>query len=345
METLGAKPASLHELLRTADIVSLHAPLTPQNQGLIDRDELRMMRPGARIVNCARGGLIDEAALLGALDSGHVAGAALDVVSDEPPPADSLAWRLLAHPAVVATPHLGGATREAQARIAVDLCKDIMAVLAGRPPSAAVNAPVAADAQTRPFIELAYILGRTYPQIAADIQPRIALVLEGELRVLDPRAFTVGLLVGLLPQISERRVSAVNAEQVAQEMGIVVETLSGPCDRGFSRALSLRGGRTTLAGTVIHGEQQRLIEVDGFEVDLAPYGPVLMTRHQDVPGIVGRVGTILGAAEINIANMQVARSDAGGAIMLMGLERAPSADVLTQLRDIPHVESVRAIHL
>ena len=346
-ESLGAKLVPFDELLARADIVTLHAPLTPQTEKLMGAREFARMRPGCRLVNCARGGLVDERALLEALDSRKFAGAALDVVSDEPPPANHPVWKLLRHPKVVATPHLGGSTFEAQARIATDLCRDVVAVLRGQPPSSAVNAPVAAAADVRPFVQLAYVLGKAFPQIGdEDRLPPLSLVLEGDLRTHDPRPFVAAFLVGLLGNATDRRVSPVNAHDVAREMGIAVEVLEAQCDRGFARAVSVRGGRTSLAGTVVHGERLRLVEVDGFEVDIVPQGHLMMTRHRDVPGIVGKAGTLLGEASINISNMQVARSDAGGeALMLLGVDRAVPADVLARLRDIGELKTVRNIEL
>lgn len=346
-ESLGAKLVPLDELLSRADIVTIHAPLTAQTDGLMGEREFALMRRGALFINCARGGLVAEEALLAALESQRIGGAALDVVRAEPPPPGHPVWRLLRHPNVLATPHLGGSTREAQARIATDLCHDVLAVLRGKPPSSAVNAPVAASPDVRPFVELAYVLGKAYPQIADEAGlPSFALILEGDLRSHEARPFVAAFLVGLLHNVTDRRVSPVNAEEIAHELGIAVEVLEADCERGFARAVSVKAGVTSLAGTVVHGQQLRLVEVDGFEVDAAPHGHLLMTRHRDVPGIVGKTGTILGEAAINISNMQVARASAGGdALMLLGIDRAADAGVLARLREISGLTSVRSIEL
>ncbi|HZV78370.1 MAG TPA: phosphoglycerate dehydrogenase [Candidatus Binatus sp.] len=345
-EAAGAKLVSLDDLLGRADFISLHAPLTSQTQSFIGARELALMRAGARIINCARGGLIVEDALLDALDNGRLAGAALDVIRDEPPAADADVWRLLRHPKVVATPHLAGSTREAQARIATDLCRDIVAVLSGQPPSGSVNAPAAPTAALRPFVELAATLGRAYAQLSRE--PALAsfsLLFEGELSDVDPRPFVAAFLVGLLRDVTDRRVSVVNATQVADEMGIAVETLAAPCERGFARALSVRGGKTSLAGTIVHGEQLRLVEIDGFEIDAVPRGHLIVTWHADVPGIVGKAGTILGQAGINIATMNVARRDDGTALMLLAVDRNLDEAGLQQLRSIGELHDVRSIEL
>ncbi len=345
-ESLGVKLASLDELLERSDFVTLHTPLTAQTNGLIGEVQLARMKRGARIINCARGGLIDERALLAALQSGHIGGAALDVVSDEPPKADAASWALLTHPHVVATPHLGGSTREAQDRIAADLCKDVVAVLRGRPPSGAVNAPVTAPPEVRPFVELAHRLGCALPQLSEEENlSRFDLALEGDLSGYDGLPFAVSFLVGLLPHLTDERVSAVNALDIAHRMGVTVETFGAACERGFAKALCVRAHRTSLAGTVVHGEQLRLVNIGGFEVDVMPAGHLLLTHHRDVPGIVGKVGTLLGKTQINISNMQVARGDHNDAIMLLGIDRAPDAALLRRLRAIPDVERVTSIEL
>src|ERR1700680_3958799 len=213
-ESLGVKLVPLSELLEQSDFVTLHTPLTPQTQGLIGEPELARMKRGARIINCARGGLIDERALLAALESGHIAGAAIDVVAEEPPKPDAAIWTLLNHPRVVATPHLGGSTREAQDRIAADLGRDVVAVLRGRPPSGAVNAPVKAPPEVRPFVELAFRLGAAFPQISdAENLSHFDLVLEGDLSNYDGLPFAVSFLVGLLPHLTDERAAAVNAPE------------------------------------------------------------------------------------------------------------------------------------
>ncbi|MDE2571644.1 MAG: phosphoglycerate dehydrogenase [bacterium] len=344
-EALGAKLVDLETLLRNADFVSLHAPRTRQTQDMLGTRELALMKRGARLINCARGGLVVEEALFAALDSGHLAGAAIDVVRDEPPPEGGTARKLHAHPNVVATPHLGGSTHEALARIATDLARDVLAVLGGRPPVAAVNAPVAPADEVRPFVDLAYVLGSLYPQIAARATlPSFSLTLEGELAKYPAEPFVAAFLVGLLQHMSDRRVTAVNAQEIAHEMGIAVEPLVARCERGFAAGLALRGGETSVAGTIVHGEQLRLVEIDGYEIDVEPRGALIATRHRDIPGIVGKVGTVLGAAGINISNMQVARDGVDGiAIMVIGVGDAPGAEVLEQLRALDGLEAVRCI--
>jgi len=345
-ESLGVKLVGLDELLQRADYVSVHVPLSATTRNLIGARELATMKAGARLINCARGGLVNEHDLWQALESGHIAGAALDVASTEPPPPDSDSWKLLQHPHVVATPHLGGSTVEAQERIASDLCRDVIAVLRGAPPSGAVNAPINAPPEVRPFVELAYRIGRAFPQLwRSQSLARFSLALEGDLAAYESLPFCISFLNGVLPYVTERRISPVNAQAVAQELGVSVEPLSAACERGFSNAISVRGGDAVLAGTVIHADQLRLVDIDGFEVDIAPHGHLLLTRHRDIPGIVGKVGTTLGKAHINISNMQVARKDPGEAIMVLGIDRRPGPAVLRSLRAIADMSAVDVVEL
>ncbi|MBC5806706.1 MAG: phosphoglycerate dehydrogenase [Candidatus Eremiobacter antarcticus] len=345
-QSLGVTLVSMEDLLKASDFVTLHAPLTPQTRGMIARPQFAAMKRTARIVNCARGGLIAEDDLLHALEAGEIAGAALDVVSEEPPAPESALWKLLRHPRVVATPHLGGSTEEAQERIAIELCRDVIAVLRGRPPSGAVNAPLNAPPEVRNFVELAHILGRALPQLSGrERLAQLSLVLEGSLGNYDGRVFVVAFLVGLLPHLTDRRVSAVNAEEVARELGIAVSALAADCERGFAAAIAVRAEKTVLAGTVIYGEQLRLVELNGFDIDVQPQGNLLFTKHRDVPGVVGKVGTALGLARINISNMQVARDRRRQAIMLLGIDRPPANSLLRRLQTIPGVSEVKALQL
>jgi D-3-phosphoglycerate dehydrogenase len=340
----GVELASFEHALAHADVVTLHVPLAAGAPPLMDAAAFARMKPGALLVNCARGGLLDEAALLDALDTEKLAGAALDVLAQEPPQPDSLSLRVAQHPKTLVTPHLGASTREAQERIAADLCRDVVNVLRGGPPANAVNAPSLASAALQPFAELARLLGHILPQIAqVGERGSAALLLEGDLTEQDAPVLVAAFLTGLLPRITERRVSTVNAVAVAAEVGIAIECAAGPCERGYARALSAEFCGRRVAGTIVHGTQLRLVEVDGYEIDVAPVGDLVLTRHRDVPGIVGAVGTMLGHEGVNISSMQVARDGTGRAIMLLALDRAPQAPVLATLRALDGVEQVATV--
>jgi len=346
-EALGVELLPLDEVLARADIVTLHVPLARATIGLIDAPELARMRPHALLVNCARGGVIAEAALLEALEAGRIAGAAIDVVAQEPPPPEGTGARLHRHPRVIATPHLGGSTVEALERIAVELANDVASVLLGGPAAAAVNAPIADGPEAellRPFVDLAYRIGKLYPQLARErALPAFAIVMEGLIAPLDPAPVTTAFLAGLLQTTTDRRVSIVNARTIAEELGIRVDVRGNERATAYAATLRVSGGETSIVGTCTDAGP-RIVAVDGFEIDAIPSGPMLFTRHHDVPGMIGKVGTILGEAQINISTMQVSRQDAGGdAIMILATDRRAEDATIARLRDIDGIAVVRAL--
>ncbi len=349
-EALGAELMPLDDVLARADIVTLHVPLSHQTIGLIDAAKLARMQPHAYLINCARGGVIDEAALLLALDAGTLRGAAIDVVAEEPPPADGSGARLHRHPKVIATPHLGGSTVEALERIAIELAHDVASVLLGGPASAAVNAPIADGpdaAILRPFVDLAYRIGKLYPQLAESsaLPETFSLVMEGQIAPLDAEPVVTAFLTGLLQQTTDRRVSIVNARGIAKELGVRVDVRSDERSNAFASTLRVSGGVTSIAGTCTYAGP-RIVAIDGYEIDAIPQGSMLVTRHHDVPGMIGRVGTILGEAHVNVSTMQVSREDAGGdAIMMLATDRRVEAETIERIRSIEGLKSVRALEV
>jgi D-3-phosphoglycerate dehydrogenase / 2-oxoglutarate reductase len=346
-DAFGAKLADLETLLRESDIVTLHVPLTPQTRGMIGAAQLRSMRPHAYVINCARGGVIAERDLLDALDAGVIAGAAIDVVAEEPPPPGGTGAALHRHPKVYATPHLGGSTHEALARIATELAADVARTLLGAPASGAVNAPVPSGPDAErilPFVEVAYRLGRFYPQYARPVaMPRFALLLRGALAGVPPEPLTRAFLSGLLQATTDRRVSVVNAEAIARELGIAVDARGDAGPSPYASSLRLLAGETSVSATS-SGGAPRIVELDGYEIDATPSGPMLITQHADVPGMIGKVGTILGAANVNVSTMQVSRNTVGGdAIMVLSTDRAADEPTIAALRAIAGVASVRSL--
>ncbi len=346
-DAFDARLVDLGTLLRESDIVTLHVPLTPQTLGMINAAALRQLRPHAYAINCARGGVIVERDLLDALDANVLAGAAIDVVAEEPPPPGGTGAALHRHPKVIATPHLGGSTHEALARIATELAHDVARVLLGAPASAAVNAPVpdGPDAErVVPFLEVAYRLGRFYPQFARPARlPAFTLVLGGALAGAAPEPLTRAFLSGLLQATTDRRVSVVNADAIARELGIAVAARDDAATAAYASSLRLIAGDTTITGTSVAGAP-RIVELDGYEIDAVPSGAMLITQHRDVPGMIGRVGTILGDAQVNISTMQVSRNTVGGdAIMVLSTDRPAPDATLAALRAIPGIASVRSL--
>ena len=342
----GATLLPLDELLGRVDILTVHVPLNAQTLGLIDAKCIGHLKSSALVVNCARGGVIDEHALLEALESGRVRGAAIDVVREEPPPPQSPGALLQRHAHVVATPHLGGSTHEALARIATELARDVANVLEGRPADGAVNAPIAggADAHTlRPFVDVAHRMGVIFPQLRESPMRSLVLTVRGEIAECNARPLAAAFLSGLLAQTTDRRVSIVNAEALARELGIVLDVRCVREHDAYAGSIAISDGENSLVGTSLHNGA-RIVEIDGFEVDAIPSGALIVTRHSDVPGMIGRVGTALGDAGFNISTMQVARSSQGGeAMMVLSVDRPLDAPALEALRAIPMIRSVRAL--
>lgn len=345
-EALGAQLVALDELLERADVVTLHVPLTTQTRGMIGAREMEKMKPSAVLINCARGGVIEETALLEALDAKKIRAAAIDVVAQEPPPPDSPGAKLHRHPLVLATPHLGGSTREALERIAIELARDVADALGGKPAAGAVNAPAPTGAQAervRAYVGAADRLGRLLPQLFDDaLRMPLRMHVSGEIAAADPQPLRIAFLAALLQTTTERRVSIVNAEAVAREIGVTLEVVADPQPAPFASLLAIWAGPHRLGTTVLSGGP-RIVQIDGYELDAIPQGAWIVTRHEDVPGMVGRVGTILGNAGVNISTMQVARdSEGGAALMVLAVDRGIGREHLEELRAIPGMQRVDA---
>jgi D-3-phosphoglycerate dehydrogenase len=347
---LGVDLAPWAEVLRDADVLTLHVPLGSATRALLGRDELGAMKRGALLVNCARGGLVDEQALLAALEEGRLAGAALDVFAEEPPPPGH---PLLRHPRVVATPHLGGSTAEAQRSIAIDVADQVLAALEGKPVRGAVNAPALGEEMWRrldPFIRLAGTLGALTQQLARGQCRAVGLRYEGEVARADTSVLTASYLAGLLRRVADQTVNVVNAAVVAGERGFAVsEAHTDLCEDFTSHLLAdveTSSERLRLGGTLFGHREPRITRLNTWRIDLAPGERMLFLWNEDRPGMIGLVGTILGRHGVNIANMHVGRRDRGGtALMVLTLDgEAPEAAV----REIERAEGigrVTAVHL
>ncbi len=346
---LGVELVDLDDLLGRVQVVTLHVPLTTQTRGMMGARTLALMRDDAVLVNCARGAVIDAQALLEAIDAGRLRAVAIDVFPQEPPPAGSASAQLMAHERVVATPHLGGSTFEALERIAMQLAGDVVRVLGGRPASGAVNAPMltGADAERAGgFVDLTYTLGALLPQLFDEaLRHEIAIVLQGEIESLDAGPFVAALLAGALPYVTDRRVTVVNAMAVAHELGVRVVISHERSSTPFRSTLVVAAGEHRIVGTVLpHGP--RIVEIDGFEVDAVAAGTMLVTRHRDVPGMVGRIGTILGRENVNISTMHVARSARGGeAMMVLAVDREVERAVVEAIAAAENITAIRLVSL
>jgi len=344
---LGAELVSWEALLGRSEVLTLHVPLTERTRHLLGRAALSRVRPGTLIVNCARGGLIDEDALLGALEEGRVAGAALDVFEEEPP-RDS---PLLRHPRVVVTPHLGASTAEAQRRIGLEVADQVLAALAGRPVRGAVNAPVVQEEawlRLAPFRELMRSLGRIAQQLAGGQVRRVELSYEGEIASAETELLKATFVSALLAPVLDQPVNAINAVMLAGERGIALSERRADRSEDFSTLVRVRvetaAGDLTLGGTVSGRREPRIVLLDGYRIDLAPAPYMLWVWNDDRPGMIGKVGTILGNADVNIAYMQVGRDHPRGrAVMVLGLDDPVPDELIDTLRGISGIVDVKSV--
>ena len=360
---LNAELLSLDELLPQADFITLHTSLTAGTRGLLGAAELARLKPGARLINCARGGVVDEAALLAALEQGHLAGAALDVFSHEPPLDDDTLRRLIAHPAVVATPHLGASTEEAQVSVALDVAEQVEAVLSGGVARAAVNAPLILPEAMRalePWLALVEKLGRLYTQLHPGPLHRAELNISGELAEHDTRPLKAALIKGLLESVSEAHVNLINAPVIAREWGLEVSESRNTAVEQYANLVTVRVSADgadaptgVLAATFAWGEE-RVVRLDRYATDFAPRGHMLICRNVDRPGMIGRVGTLLGDAGVNIAHMDVGpvaaaagreRQPGGEALMILSLDNPVPAEALERIRGLSDITSTVLITL
>lgn len=325
----GIRLLPLNDLLSRVDVLTVHVPLTHATRGLIGAPQLALLKPGALLVNVARGGVVDEAALAAALREGRLAGAAVDVFEHEPP-RDS---PLISAPNTVLTPHLGASTEEAQTRVAVETAQQILDVLAGRSARYAVNAPLV-PAETEqalvPFLPLARLLGQFYAQFAPTLEG-LTLEVAGELAQHDSAPLAAALLAGLLETATDERVNAVNAPLLARERGLHLAERRTTESPRYQSLVSVTGA-TTVAGTV-SGNEPRLARLGDYWVDMPPAGWMLVTRHQDRPGTMGRIGLMLGEADVNISAMHLGRRDPrADALMILALDDAVPDSLAQQIR-------------
>ena len=330
---LGVESATFEGVLERADFLTLHLPLNDETRGAINADAISVMKDGVRIVNAARGELVDEAALGDALRSGKVAGAALDVFPKEP-----YDGALLGAPNIVVTPHLAASTDEAQDRAGVIVAEQVAAALDGGVVTNAVNIPsVGAEALEvlGPFVPLAAALGRLALELARGEPGKIALEYYGELAEHDTRLLTLAALNGAFRGRVEQPVNYVNAPLVAAERGIDVVEERRRSSRDFTNLIAVTAGEARVAGTTIGREnRQWLVSAFGFELEIELAPRMIFLRYDDVPGVIGRVGTLLGESNVNIANMAVSRNREGGkALMALSIDTPASPDVIERLRE------------
>lgn len=347
---IGVELRPYEEIIKEADYITLHIPKTKETHRMFNRELLGKLKKGVRIINCARGGIIDEDALVEAIKSGHVAGAAIDVFEEEPPRKDHPLFQL---PQVVVTPHLGAATVEAQVNVAIDVISQVIDVLSGGSARAAVNIPAMRPEivmPVRPWLPIAEKLGKLAAQLVTGPITAVEVRYLGEVAVHDTSPLSVSVLKGVLAATLQESVNFVNAPVLAKERGIrVIESKSTEIT-DFANLVSVRvtaaSGKHTVDGTLFGTYGERLVRIDGYKLEAVPAGPMLILGNVDKPGMIGQMGTILGKKGINIASMDVGREKIGEeARMVVNVDQKIPPDLVAEIEKINGITWAIAVEL
>jgi D-3-phosphoglycerate dehydrogenase len=342
---VGVKLVSVENIIAEADFISVHVPLTDATKHMINAESISKMKRGVRIINCARGGVIDEPALLNALNSGHVKGAALDVFENEPP----TYWDIVKHPNVIATPHLGASTEEAQVKVSVQLAEAVVEYFEKGVPRNALNLPAGLPPEIKPYSILANRLGRFLGQIVDGPIKKLTIHGAGTLSRHNLSPLTAEALAGILSTRTSG-ITPVNAVSKAKDFNLEVAEVANPDSKEYTALLTLEveTGRTRrrVAGSVFRTDQPHLVEIDDLTLDIVPEGNMIVLTNVDRPGVVGFVGTILGASSINIAGYEVGRRSAGGeAVSILTVDEDVSNKVLDAIRTNNAILDVRLVRI
>ncbi|MFQ5867505.1 MAG: phosphoglycerate dehydrogenase [bacterium] len=346
---IGVKLVSFPELIKQADYITIHVPLTSETKHIFNRETINQMKEGVKIINCARGGIIDEAALAEGVKSGKIGGAALDVFENEPP-FDS---PILGLENIIVTPHLGASTEEAQINVARDIALQVLDFLNKGIVRNAVNMPELDPEKMKtlgPYIGLCEKLGRLQAQIGEGGFTQIVVQYSGEILHHEIKPLTIALLKGLLEPILEREVNFVNAPLIVQERGIKVIESKVSKVEDFANLIVVQAmtekGENTVTGTLLGKKEPRLVRIGEFDLDVIPEGYMLLCSNLDKPGVIGKIGTILGNRKINIAGMQVGRKTVGGkALTIINVDCNISKEVLKEIEGIAEILEVKMVNL
>lgn len=347
-KALGVTVGTLDEVITEADFITVHMPLTPQTKGMIAMPQMQKMKKGVRLINCARGGIIDEKDLAQAVKDGIVAGAAIDVFTSEPIPADH---PLIGVPGIVLTPHLGASTVEAQIGVSVDVAKGIRAALQGEPVSTAVNmAPVSAQVMKviGPYLKLAERLGCTACSLADGPIKRLEVTYNGEITEVNTALLTTAIIKGMLNPVMENEVNYVNAPGFAKERNIKVTESKDREAENFANLITVKAvageKEVTVQGTLF-GDEGRIVRINRFRVDVDPHARILICPHINRPGIIGKVGSIMGAADINISGMQVGKADVEGTnIMVLSIDNDIPVAIMDKVTEVDGIFDAKLIN-
>jgi D-3-phosphoglycerate dehydrogenase / 2-oxoglutarate reductase len=340
---------TLDELLAQSNIITVHTPLTDETRGIVGKEELAKLPKGALVINAARGGIIDEAALLEALSAGHVAGAGIDVYTQEPVEDRGL----VDHPKVTCLPHLGASSHEAQRNVSIDACRNIVDYLAGRELRGAVNVPAinfAAAGALKPYAELGHRMGAVLAGMMQGRLKRLVVTYSGDIAREPYNQVTLAVVMGMLQRVASTPLNQVNALLVAKESGLEIAERTSTATGGYLSKVRVEaeGDKEShsVAGTVFHSRYARITAMDDFSMELRPEGDLVITFNADQPGVIGEVGTVFGKHGINIASMTFGRkTDTKEACLALMLDAVPPAKVLEELRGKPFMKRVHHVSL
>lgn len=348
-KAMGVEKLDFIEVIRRADFVTIHAPLTNETRNLIKRESLKEMKTGVFIINCARGGIVNEKDLYDALKSGKVAGAAMDVFEKEPPVDNPL----VKNERVVCTPHLGASTKEAQENVAIAIAEQVVDYLIHETIRNAVNfpsIPIDQVAVLQPYITLAEKIGSFVSQIFEGEMAEVTLEYRGEVSKLNISPITIAALKGLLTPILHETVNFVNAPVIAKERRIEVKETKSTDAGDYQGIIAMRikspDGELQVDGTLFSKRDQRIVKIDNFTVEIVPEGNMLFMYNNDKPGVIGDIGALLGENNINIARMHFGRDKAGGlATSVVNIDSPVSGEIVEKIRNLPNILSVKVINL
>ena len=346
---MGVEKGEIAELFKKADFITVHTPLTAETRNLINAKSIKTMRDGVFIINCARGGIVNEKDLYAALESGKVAGAALDVFEKEPPENNPL----IGHEKVVTTPHLGASTKEAQENVAIAIAEQIVDFMVYGTIRNAVNFPSIPKEQVKilqPYINLAEKIGSFASQMFEGEITEVTLEYRGEVSELNTSPLTIAAIKGFLTPILEETVNFVNASFIAKDRGIEVrEMKSGDAGDFMSMVVMKVKSRKrgiSIKGILFNKKDPRIIKIDDFTVEIIPEGQMLFMYNNDMPGVIGNIGSLLGRNNINIARMHFGRETPGGmAISVVNIDSPVSEEMLSEIRNLPNILDVKVINL
>lgn len=348
-DDLGIGYGTFEDVIKVADFITVHTPLMKETRHLINEEAFQKMKDGVKVINCARGGIIDENALYNAVLNKKVSGAALDVFEEEP----ATEHKLLGLPEVIATPHLGASTIEAQENVAIDTGKDVISILRGGQAQNPVNIPSVPHEvmkEIQPYFDLAEKLGAFLATVADEAVEELHVSYAGELTELNVAPITRNAVKGLLKHHLGDHVNDVNAAYLAKTKGITVSEHKSSSTKGFTSLLTVeiktKSESRSVVGTLLNGLGARIVKVDNYSVDVTPKGHVLMIQHKDQPGAIGRVGTLLAENDINIATMQVGRAETGGdAIMVLVVDKQLEDQIMEDVQNLADIYKAVEIDL